>query len=224
VGTAIVRAGDIAVARTGVTGADARDAASVHVHVPSHDAFFPERNRCRRVDLRPIDRSRARRGGRRTHGRRQAHRRARHRDRGGLTVEQLASLDLAYAPPYSAARDPVNVAGTVAAAARQGLAVPWSAADLQQHRPTLTVIDVRSDAERQKGTIEGAQGLSLTKLRTHPPAATARVVFVSETGRRSYLAARIAQAAGVREPGYLSGGLRSWVAAGYAVSKKGGRR
>jgi hypothetical protein len=34
---------------------------------------------------------------------------------GGLTVEQLAGIDLAYAPPFSAARDPLNVAGSVAA-------------------------------------------------------------------------------------------------------------
>src|SRR6185369_7026486 len=62
---------------------------------------------------------------------------------GGLTVEQLAALDLAYAPPFSAPRDPVNVAGSVAAQARAGLSDAWSADELSRRRRRVTVVDVR---------------------------------------------------------------------------------
>jgi rhodanese-related sulfurtransferase len=142
-----------------------------------------------------------------------------------MTVEQLSMADLAYAPPYSAARDPVNVAGTVAASAREGKAAPWSPAEVAGRGPDVAVVDVRTDAERRRGTIPGARPCPFPTLRqkldTLP--GSGRLVFVSGTGRRAYLAARIARAAGRAEAGYLSGGLRSWVAEGRELVK-GGRR
>jgi rhodanese-related sulfurtransferase len=226
VGTTIVRAGQLTVARTGVIGAHAGlGAASVDIHAPSHDRFFP--------DAAPMSialtyhEPSGRVLGAEIAGRTGVDKRidvVAAAIAGGLTVEQLAMLDLAYAPPYSAARDPVNVAGTVAGAVRAGLAVAWTADAIAEGADGVTLIDVRVDAERRKGTIRGARGVPLASLRTDPRLAAGRLVFVSETGQQAYLAARIAQASGVRDAGFLTGGLRSWSAAGYPLTRpKGGR-
>ena len=115
-GTAILRAGDTTIARTGVTSTDAGpDAAVLHVTAPSHDEFFPGSEPIA-IEL-TYQRSTGRVLGAELAGRAGVDKRI---DvfatavAGGLTVEQLAALDLAYAPPYSAVRDPVNVAGNAA--------------------------------------------------------------------------------------------------------------
>lgn len=117
-GTAILRAGDTTVARTGVTGSEAGpDAAVLHVSAPSHDECFPGWEPIA-IEL-TYQRSTGRVLGAELAGRTGVDKRI---DvlatavAGGLTVEQLAALDLAYAPPYSAVRDPVNVAGNAATA------------------------------------------------------------------------------------------------------------
>jgi NADPH-dependent 2,4-dienoyl-CoA reductase/sulfur reductase-like enzyme/rhodanese-related sulfurtransferase len=226
-GTAILRAGGLTLARTGLTGAEAGPyAATVRVQAPSHDPFFPSAETLA-IEL-TYDRGTGRVLGAEIAGRAGADKRA---DvlataiLGGMTVEQLAMADLAYSPPYSAARDPVNVAGTVAAAAREGKAAPWSPAEVAGRGPDVAVVDVRTDAERRSGTIPGAQPCPFPTLRRRLGAlpATGRLVFVSGTGRRGYLAARIARAAGRTEAGYLSGGMDSWVAEGRELAK-GGRR
>jgi NADPH-dependent 2,4-dienoyl-CoA reductase/sulfur reductase-like enzyme len=128
-GTAILRAGKVTVARTGLAGADAgAGGVTVSVMAPSHEVFFPGSEPIA-IEL-TFDRSSGRVVGAEAAGVAAVDKRI---DvlataiAGGLTVEQLAALDLAYAPPYSAVRDPVNVAGTAAAAARAGLPPPWTA-------------------------------------------------------------------------------------------------
>ncbi len=127
-GTAILRAGELTVARTGVIGADAgADAATVAVQAPSHDVFFPGSQPVS-VEL-TYRRSTGQVIGAEAAGRAGVDKRI---DvlataiAGRLTVEQLAALDLAYAPPFSTVRDPVNVAATAAAAARAGVGLPWT--------------------------------------------------------------------------------------------------
>ena len=226
-GTAILRAGKLTIARTGITSADGESrGATVDVHAASHDRFFPGATP---VSIRlTYDDATGRVLGAEITGRTGVDKRI---DvlataiAGGLSVEQLAALDLGYAPPYSAARDPVNVAGTVASAARAGLATPWTPDAVHSDRTHVHLIDVRTDAERRSGTLAGARGVPLASLRADPHLREGRVVFVSETGRRAYLAARIARAAGVRDAGFLTGGLQSWLAAGYPVtSRKRGQR
>ena len=129
-GTAILRAGKLTIARTGVTGTEAgADAATVTVQAPSHDAFFPGSEPVA-IEL-TYSRTTGQVLGAEASGPSGVDKRI---DvlataiAGRLTVDQLAALDLAYAPPYSAVRDPVNVAGTAAAAARAGLPLPWTPA------------------------------------------------------------------------------------------------
>jgi NADPH-dependent 2,4-dienoyl-CoA reductase/sulfur reductase-like enzyme/rhodanese-related sulfurtransferase len=224
VGTTIVRAGALTVARAGAIGDHAGlGTATVDIHAPSHDRFFPD-SASMSIALTYHEPT-GRVLGAEMAGRTAVDKRidvVATAIAGGLTVEQLAMLDLAYAPPYSAARDPVNVAGTVAAAVRAGLAAAWTADAIAADANGVTLIDVRVDAERRKGTIRGARGVPLAALRKDRRLGAGRVVFVSETGQQAYLAARIAQASGVRDAGFLSGGLRSWLAAGYPLTKPRG--
>jgi len=126
-----------------------------------------------------------------------------------LRLPQLAQLDLAYSPPYSTTRDLVNVAATVASQAQDIRA--WDRDAFTARPDEVLVLDIRPAGVRKRHRFE-AEAVDLAKLSTMRRALrkTAQVVFVCETGRESYLAARKAKQLGAREAGYLSGGLAAW--------------
>jgi rhodanese-related sulfurtransferase len=137
---------------------------------------------------------------------------------GGLTVEQLGLLDLAYAPPYATARDAIHLAGHAAASARAGLARPWLADELASRATEVQMVDVepeRGRAGEKDDSIEVPFRALRERLESLPR--DRPLVFVSETGRLGYLAARIARQRGFKDAGYLVGGLLSWRAAGRPV-------
>lgn len=215
-GSAVVRAGDLTLARTGLTPKEAEayagaECAVARAHAPSCDPFFPGAADTR-IELLYHRRS-GRLLGAEVVARAGADKRA---DTlaaailGGLSVDQLAAIDLAYAPPYAPARDPVNVAATVAASARADLAQAWSAEDLAARRRRVTVVDVRGKERAQAGTLPGALEVPLAALRRRLSGLAGRaLVFVCDTGRLSYLAARMAGQRG-HQAAYLSGGLTAW--------------
>jgi rhodanese-related sulfurtransferase len=139
---------------------------------------------------------------------------------GGMTVERISALDLAYAPPFSTARDVVNVAGWVAAAARAGLARPWTTHELASRIGSVAIVDVEPERGRA-GEITDSLVIPLAELRRHIAALPRDrpLVFVSETGRLGYVAARIARLRGFKDAGFLTGGLLSWQAAGLPVKQ-----
>lgn len=133
---------------------------------------------------------------------------------GQLSVDRLAAADFAYAPPFSTARDVLGAAAAEAAVARSGLVRPWTVAELAAVQGKVTLVDV----EPERGsTADGlaARPLPLAELRDRLDELPRGVplVFVSETGRRAYQAARIARQRGRRDAGYLAGGRLSWRAA-----------
>ena len=134
---------------------------------------------------------------------------------GGLTVETLSLLDLAYAPPYATARDAIHLAGHAAAAARAGLARPWLAEELSAGKASVHVVEVEPERGRA-GEMGDALEVPFRQLRERLDSLPRDkpLVFVSETGRLGYLAARLARQRGFRDAGYLVGGLLSWRAAG----------
>lgn len=139
---------------------------------------------------------------------------------GGMTVERISALDLAYAPPFSTVRDVINVAGWVAAAARAGLARPWTTHELASRIGSVAIVDVEPERGRA-GEITDSLVIPLAELRSHIAALPRDrpLVFVSETGRLGYLAARIARLRGFKDAGFLTGGLLSWQAAGLSVKQ-----
>lgn len=114
--------------------------------------------------------------------------------RGGLRADELADIELSYAPPYSSAKDPVNMAGYVAANMLDGLVetMQWHDVDRYVEQGGL-LIDVRDEIERELGYIPGSVCLPLNDIREHlhDIPVGSEVAVSCQVGLRGYLAARI---------------------------------
>lgn len=114
--------------------------------------------------------------------------------KGGLTVEDLTHLELSYAPPYSSAKDPVNMAGYVATNVLEGELeqVQWHEVDEIIAEGGL-LIDVREPKERENGYIDGSVNISLHEIREKlVELPKDKTIYVScQVGLRGYLASRI---------------------------------
>ena len=134
-----------------------------------------------------------------------------------MDLQELLQLDLAYAPPYSAARDPVVIAGAVGQNFFEGDWIPITPTALKEKiegRGDLTLIDVRSRREcLQEGMIPGAIHIPLDRLRDHLDQIDKdrETVVYCATGLRSYLATRILMQKGFTRVKNLTGGTMSWV-------------
>lgn len=114
--------------------------------------------------------------------------------KGGLTVFDLTDVELAYAPPYSSAKDPVNMAGYVASNILNGEVdiVQWHEIDEIVAQGGL-LIDVRDAVERKMGFIKGSINIPLNDLRDHlNELPKDKTIYVScQVGLRGYLASKI---------------------------------
>jgi NADPH-dependent 2,4-dienoyl-CoA reductase/sulfur reductase-like enzyme/rhodanese-related sulfurtransferase len=134
--------------------------------------------------------------------------------RGGMTVYDLEELELAYAPPYSSAKDPVNVAGFVAANILKGDMdhIQWGELpDLDREADIL--IDLRNKKELEdSGVIEGARHVPLDELRSHLPELDREKHYIPycAAGLRAYLAHRILVQNGLHSRN-LSGGYMTYI-------------
>ena len=113
----------------------------------------------------------------------------------GLSVEQVATLDLGYAPPYSAARDPLNAAATVASLERAGLGESIEPEELNRRLGEVQVVDVRPAGSNGIGPIPGSVTIPLEALRQRIATldSSRPTVTVSQTGWRGWLASRRAR-------------------------------
>ncbi|WP_018755064.1 CoA-disulfide reductase [Paenibacillus terrigena] len=132
--------------------------------------------------------------------------------KGGLTVLDLPDLELSYAPPFSSAKDPVNMAGYVASNIVDGLVetVQWHEIDEIIAQGGL-VIDVREPIEREAGFIPGSINIPLGELRNRMQDIPAdQTVYVScQVGLRGYLGARILSEHG-RQVKNVDGGYKTY--------------
>ncbi len=130
--------------------------------------------------------------------------------RAGMGADDLAELELAYAPPYGSAKDPVNMLGFVAQNVLDGTMPQWQAQDLDEAMAATLVLDVRSRSEFAKGHLPGALNVPHLELRARmdevaTSAQGRRVSVYCASGVRSYLATRVLLSEGF-EARNLSGG------------------
>lgn len=223
-GTAVVRVGDLTAAMTGANRA-ALDAAgtdyeTVHLHPGSHAGYFPGAEQVHLVlHVRTGDGLLL---GAQAVGADGVDKRIdvlataiRHR----AVAADLIDLDLAYAPPYGSAKDPVNLAGMIADNVATGTVRLWQASDLDDVLEHALVLDVRSPAEFATGHLPGALHVPHTQVRDRlaeiRDAAGGRPVRLHcQSGMRSYLALRVLAQEGFADVAHLSGGmltLRGWL-------------
>ncbi|MGX1983717.1 CoA-disulfide reductase [Thermolongibacillus altinsuensis] len=141
--------------------------------------------------------------------------------KGGLTVFDLPDLELAYAPPYSSAKDPVNMAGYVATNLIEEMVetIQWHEVnDLVEKGECI--VDVRESIEREMGFIPNSINIPLGQLRKRlnelPKDKT--IYVYCQVGLRGYLAARILMQHGFKVKN-LDGGYKTYSAV-YAAAKE----
>lgn len=131
---------------------------------------------------------------------------------GGLKVSDLANLELSYAPPYSSAKDPVNILGYVGTHVfkQSYKTIQWNEVDSLVKQGTL-LVDVRTPLEYDLGHIPGSINIELDELRTQMhrlPSKDAPIIITCQVGHRGYLAIRILQENGYQHVINLDGGYR----------------
>jgi NADPH-dependent 2,4-dienoyl-CoA reductase/sulfur reductase-like enzyme/rhodanese-related sulfurtransferase len=143
--------------------------------------------------------------------------------RGAMTVYDLEELELAYAPPYSSAKDPINIAGFVAANLLKGDldTINWiDVVTLDRKKDVL--LDLRNEDELEvSGAIEGALHIPLNELRAELPRLDKKKNYIPfcAVGMRSYVGHRILVQNGFASRS-LSGGYRTYLGAKEKIMKE----
>ncbi len=113
----------------------------------------------------------------------------------GLTADKLKDLELSYAPPYSSAKDPVNMAGFIIENVKNGIVKQFYYEDIPslQKRDDVTLLDTRTVYEYMRGHAEGFINIPVDELRERlTELDKSKPVYVMcQSGLRSYLATRI---------------------------------
>lgn len=129
----------------------------------------------------------------------------------GLNATQLKDLDLAYAPPYSSAKDPVNMAGFMIDNIAKGTLKQWhlEAMDKISKDKDVVLLDVRTVGEFSIGHIDGFKNIPVDELRERISEIEKGkpVYLICQSGLRSYIASRILEGNGY-ETYNFSGGFR----------------
>ena len=110
--------------------------------------------------------------------------------RGGISAPELADLELAYAPPFGSAKDPVNMLGYIAENMMSGLLKTAQWNQTQQLRDAgYQLIDVRSPSEYSRGTIPGAINIPVDEIRDRASEITTAPILVNcQVGQRGHTA------------------------------------
>ena len=130
----------------------------------------------------------------------------------GATVYDLAELELAYAPPYSSAKDPVNMAGFVGENILKGITKPFQWHEFKDIDPSIIILDVREPIEREMGFIPNSINISVDQIR-------ARIVELDKSktyvvycavGIRGHAASRILMQNGFENVYNMIGGFNTY--------------
>ena len=131
--------------------------------------------------------------------------------RGGLTGPQLADLELAYAPPFGSAKDPVNMLGYIAENLLSHLVATaqWSETE-DFRRRGYSLVDVRTESEFSRGALPGAINIPVDELRERLiDIPTNEVLIYCQVGQRGHTAALLLNEMGFNARN-LDGGYQTW--------------
>ncbi|KRX04911.1 Rhodanese-like domain [Pseudocohnilembus persalinus] len=131
-----------------------------------------------------------------------------------MTVYDLEELELAYAPPFSSAKDPVNYAGFVGANMLKGdvKMIQWNEIQSAVQNEGAILIDVRTPEEYEQGTIPGSINIELDTIRDNLDKfpKDKKLIIFCQAGLRAYIASRILYGNGYKEVYDLAGGFKTW--------------
>ena len=141
--------------------------------------------------------------------------------RGGITAPELADLELAYAPPFGSAKDPINMLGYIAENMMSGLleTAQWSQIDEFEDRG-FQLVDVRTSSEYAAGFIPGAMSMPVDEIRNRVAELTNKDVLVNcQVGQRGHTAMMLLKELGFNAVN-LDGGYLTWSNSPAATTKK----
>lgn len=122
--------------------------------------------------------------------------------RAHMDARDLKALDLAYAPPYSSAKDPVNMAGYIIENLSEGVTRHYSLEDLESlpRDGSVTLLDTRTPGEYARGHVDGFINIPVDDLRDHIQELDPEkpVYVMCQSGLRSYIASRILEGYGFK--------------------------
>ncbi len=135
---------------------------------------------------------------------------------GDLKIWELADLDLGYHPAYGSARDPVNILGMIAGNLKKGEVVTLNVEKLKEkikNKENITILDVRTGEEYERGHIDGAVNIYIDDLRKslNKLDAGSEIIVYCRSGYRAYQAFRILKNMGFKNIKILNGSYLSWL-------------
>lgn len=144
-----------------------------------------------------------------------------------LKVSDLSQLDLAYAPPFSPAKDPVVVTGFVAENMLDDKAIQMSVEELEVYLSKtdpneFLLLDVRTKKEFEEGTIQNAVNIPLDEIRNHIDFIKNQnkpIILFCRRGLRGYLAELILKHHHIKDMANVAGGITVWKMVGGLVLK-----
>ncbi len=216
IGTAIVKVFDLTIATTGWNEkrlrAQGRNFVAIHTHPASHAGYYPgAKSMCLKLLVDPASGEILGAQGVGTEGVDKRIDVLATAIRAGLSAPELADLELAYAPPYGSAKDPVNMLGYVAENVLSGLVstIQWS--EVEEYRARgAQFVDVRTREEFARGSLPGAVNIPVDELRDRlGELDDAEIVVNCQVGQRGHVAVRMLSELGYRAFN-LDGGYRTW--------------
>lgn len=136
--------------------------------------------------------------------------------KGNLKIWELTGLDLGYHPAYGSARDPVNMIGMVAENLKKG-EIDFLSVDKLKEKikksENITVLDVRSTEEYNRGHIDGAINICIDELKNNTDRldTDGEIIIYCNSGQRSYQGFRILKNLGFKKVKALNGSYSSWI-------------
>jgi NADPH-dependent 2,4-dienoyl-CoA reductase/sulfur reductase-like enzyme/rhodanese-related sulfurtransferase len=224
IGTAIVKVFDLMIATTGWNEkrlkATERPHQAIHIHPNSHAGYYPD---AKQMTLKLIfDPKTGEILGAQGVGIEGVDKRI---DviatamRGGITAPELADLELAYAPPFGSAKDPVNMLGYVAENVVSGLSKVAQWHEIDEYRENgYELLDVRSVEECGRGIIPGAINIPVDEIRARYSELTNKNLLVNcQVGLRGHTGSMLLKELGFNAVN-LDGGYLTWINSPAAVN------